>query len=75
MKRLLGGTLVLALASLASAAPQTPTTGKNQPVQTVQKHPAKKRTVKRSDDKEHAQTGDNHNKNNKSQTNSGKPVK
>lgn len=80
MNRLLGGTLVLALASLASAAPQTPTTGKNQPVQTVRKHPVKK--GKPGADKVSAQAGTapaltsgDHNKPGKTQKHSGKPVK
>jgi len=64
---LLGGTLVLGLASLASAAPQTPATAGNQAGHTVNKQTAKKGASKRHHRK--GQTGGKH-KNNQS-----KPVK
>ncbi len=66
MKKLFGGTLVLALASLAMAAPQNPpATGDNQSTQTGSKQTGKKHTGKHQ--------GKKNGKNAHDKNNSGKP--
>ena len=64
MRKLLGGTLVLALASLLSAAPQKPPAEGSQP---PPKQTAKK-SNKRKPEKTHTQTGEKNNKSGKPDT-------
>jgi len=68
MKKLFGGTLVLALASFAWAAPQAPSTPDTQTGQTTGKH-AKKNKDKHASKKNHTQNE------NKTDTTQAKPVK
>ncbi len=75
MKRLLGGTLVLALASLASAAPQTPTADRNQTDKTASKHSRKKGAGKHVQGKDTTQASGKHSKASNTQNKSGQPVK
>jgi hypothetical protein len=48
MSKILGGTLVLALATLTWAAPQAPPAGDTQPAQTTTKHAGKHKKQTRS---------------------------
>lgn len=74
MKRILGATLALALASLAFAAPQAPATEGNQPGQTVGKHAGTKGKGHHARRKHGNQSHAASIKPNKLQPNSGKPV-